>query len=75
MTNTILRAWQVSPAIEVRLVENGAWNQDTANSEFRYRVVTATVGAEVDEDVFDELEDAAREARIRARVLREDLED
>jgi hypothetical protein len=75
MTDTILRAWTVSPTTEVRLVENDAWNLDTAANEYRYRIITATVGAEVDENVFDELEDAAREGRIRARVLAEDLED
>jgi hypothetical protein len=75
MTDTILKTWQVSPAIEVRLTENEAWNLDTADSEYRYRVVTAMNGVEGDEATFDDYQDAAREGRIRARVLREDCED
>jgi hypothetical protein len=75
MTDTILRAWQVSPAIEVRLTENEAWNLDTIQDEYRYRVVTAVGGVETDEATFDDYQDAAREARIRTRVLTEDCEE
>jgi hypothetical protein len=75
MTDTILKTWQVSPAIEVRLVENDAWNLDTAADEYRYRIVTVRNGVEGDEATFDAYQDAVREARIRARVLAEDCED
>jgi hypothetical protein len=75
MTDTILKTWQVSPAIEVRLVENDAWDLDTAADEYRYRIVTVRDGVEGDEAMFDDLDDAAREGRIRAWVLTEDCED
>jgi hypothetical protein len=75
MTDTILKTWQVSPMIEVRLAECGAWNLDTAADEYRYRVVTAVNGVEADEATFDDYADATREGRIRARVLAEDCED
>jgi hypothetical protein len=75
MTDTILRAWTVSPTIEVRLVENDAWNLDTVDSEYRYRVVTAVNGVEMDEETFDDHQDAACECCTRARVLRENCEE
>lgn len=75
MTDTILKTWQVSPMIEVRLAESGAWNLDTAADEYRFAVTTVVNGIESDEATFDDLDDAAREARIRARVLAEDFED
>jgi hypothetical protein len=75
MTDTILKTWVVSPAIEVRLVECGAWNLDTAADEYRFAVTTVVGGVETDEATFDDYQDAACEARIRARVLREDCEE
>jgi hypothetical protein len=75
MTDTILKTWPISLTAEVRLVENEAWNLDTAADEYRYRVVTVRGGVEGDEATFDDYEDAAREGRIRARVLVEDCED
>jgi hypothetical protein len=75
MTDTILKTWQVTPAIAVRLVECGAWNLDTAADEYRYRVVTVRDGVKGDEEMFDDLDDAHREGRIRARVLRENCEE
>jgi hypothetical protein len=75
MTDTILKTWIVSPTIEVRLAECGAWNLDTAVDEYRYRIVTVRDSVEGDEAMFDDADDAAREGRIRVRVLAEDCED